>query len=78
MEISRKLPGASLPEYRFHLAWKVATRALLGLAAFQWRKLAEKAAERQKTREPWASKTMSLSCSDQRRMSASVVKPDSA
>jgi len=55
-----------------------ATRALLGLAAFQWRKLAEKAAERQKTREPWASKTMSPSCSDQRRMSASVVKPDSA
>jgi hypothetical protein len=35
-----------------------ATRALLGLAAFQWRKLAEKAAERQKTRGPWGSETM--------------------
>jgi len=35
-----------------------ATRALLGLAAFQWRKLAEKAAERQKTRGPWASETL--------------------
>ena len=35
-----------------------ATRALLGLASFQWRKLAEKAAERQKTREPWASETL--------------------
>ena len=31
------------------LANTQATRALLGLAAFQWRKLAEKAAERQKT-----------------------------
>jgi hypothetical protein len=58
MEISRKLPGASLPEYRFHLAWKVATRALLGLAAFQWRKLAEKAAERQKTQWPLLPETI--------------------
>jgi hypothetical protein len=30
-----------------------ATRALLAVAAFQWRKLAEKAAERQKTQWPW-------------------------
>jgi hypothetical protein len=29
-----------------------ATRALLGLAAFQWRKLAEKAAERQEAHWP--------------------------
>ncbi len=29
-----------------------ATRALLAVAAFQWRKLAEKAAERQKTHWP--------------------------
>jgi hypothetical protein len=40
------------------LANTYATRALLGLAAFQWRKLAEKAAERQKTRGPWASETL--------------------
>jgi hypothetical protein len=35
------------------LANTQATRALLTLAAFQWRKLAEKAAERQKTHWPW-------------------------
>jgi hypothetical protein len=29
-----------------------ATRALLAVAAFQWRKLAEKAADRQKTHRP--------------------------
>jgi hypothetical protein len=34
------------------LANTQATRALLSLASFQWRKLAEKAAERQKTRGP--------------------------
>jgi hypothetical protein len=34
------------------LANTQATRALLGLAAFQWRKLAEKAAERQKAHWP--------------------------
>jgi hypothetical protein len=34
------------------------TRTLLTVAAFQWRKLAEKAAERQKTYWPWASETM--------------------
>jgi hypothetical protein len=40
------------------LANTQATRALLAVAAFQWRKLAEKAAERQKTHWPWASETM--------------------
>jgi hypothetical protein len=34
------------------LANTQATRALLAVAAFQWRKLAEKAAERQKTHWP--------------------------
>jgi hypothetical protein len=34
------------------LANTQATRALLGLAAFQWRKLAERAAERQKRSWP--------------------------
>jgi hypothetical protein len=31
---------------------------MMKLAAFQWRKLAEKAAERQKTHWPWASETI--------------------
>src|SRR6266851_8086648 len=35
-----------------------ATRALLTVAAFQWRKLAEKAAERQKTQWPFASEAI--------------------
>jgi hypothetical protein len=34
------------------LANTQATRALLAVAAFQWRKLAEKAADRQKTHYP--------------------------
>jgi hypothetical protein len=35
-----------------------ATRALLALAAFQWRKLADKAAERQKSHWPLVPKAM--------------------
>ena len=37
-----------------------ATRALLALAAFQWRKLADKAAERQKAHWPLAPEAMRL------------------
>jgi hypothetical protein len=37
------------------LANTQATRTLLAVAAFQWRKLAEKTAERQKTHWPFAS-----------------------
>ena len=33
------------------------TRTLLAVAAFQWRKLAEKAVERQKTHWPWLPET---------------------
>ena len=40
------------------LAKTQATRALLTVAAFQWRKLAEKAAERQKTQWPFASEAI--------------------
>jgi hypothetical protein len=40
------------------LATTRGTRILLAVAAFQWRKLAEKAGERQKSRGPWASETM--------------------
>jgi hypothetical protein len=40
------------------LANTQATRILLAVAAFQWRKLAEKAAERQKAYCSWASETM--------------------
>jgi hypothetical protein len=36
------------------LANTQATRTLLAVAAFQWRKLEEKAAERQNTPGPWA------------------------
>ena len=36
----------------------VKIRALLTVAAFQWRKLAEKAAERQKTQWPFASEAI--------------------
>jgi hypothetical protein len=35
------------------LADTQATRSMLAVAAFQWRKLAEKAAERQKPHWPW-------------------------
>jgi hypothetical protein len=35
------------------LANTQATRALLAVAAFQWRKLAEKAADRQNAHWPW-------------------------
>jgi hypothetical protein len=35
------------------LANTLATRNMMRVAAFQWRKLAEKAAERQKTHWPW-------------------------
>ena len=41
-----------------NLANTRATRALLALAAFQWRKLADKAAERQKTRWPLVPEAM--------------------
>jgi hypothetical protein len=41
------------------LANTQATRALLAVAAFQWRKLAEKAAERQKTHWPSLPETIS-------------------
>ena len=37
-----------------------ATRALLTLAAFQWRKLAEKAAERQKRSRPFVPEATSI------------------
>jgi len=40
------------------LAKTQATRALLAVAAFQWRKLAEKAAERQKTQWPLLPETI--------------------
>jgi hypothetical protein len=40
------------------LASTLPVRNMMKLAAFQWRKLAEKAAERQKTHWPWASKTI--------------------
>jgi hypothetical protein len=40
------------------LASTLAVRNLMKMAAFQWRKLAEKAAERQKSRWPWASETI--------------------
>jgi hypothetical protein len=36
------------------LASTLAVRNLMKMAAFQWRKLAEKAAERQKRSSPWA------------------------
>jgi hypothetical protein len=41
-----------------NLANTRATRALLALAAFQWRKLADKAAERQKTHWPLVPEAM--------------------
>jgi hypothetical protein len=41
------------------LANTQATRTLLAVAAFQWRKLAEKAAERQKPHWPWLPETIS-------------------
>jgi hypothetical protein len=40
------------------LASTLPVRNMMKLAAFQWRKLAEKAAERQKTHWPWASETI--------------------
>jgi hypothetical protein len=40
------------------LASTLAVRNMMKLAAFQWRKLAEKAAERQKTHWPWVSETI--------------------
>jgi len=40
------------------LAKTQATRTLLAVAAFQWRKLAEKAAERQKTQWPSVPETI--------------------
>jgi hypothetical protein len=40
------------------LANTQATRSLLALAAFQWRQLAEKAAERQKFHWPWVPEAM--------------------
>jgi hypothetical protein len=39
------------------LAATLAVRNMMKLSAFQWRKLADKAEERQKTRWPWASET---------------------
>jgi hypothetical protein len=41
-----------------NLANTRATHALLALAAFQWRKLADKAAERQKTHRPLVPEAM--------------------
>jgi hypothetical protein len=40
------------------LASTLAVRNMMKLAAFQWRKLAEKAAEQQKTHWPWVSETI--------------------
>ena len=42
------------------LASTLPVRNMLKLAAFQWRELAEKAAERQNTHWPWASETIGL------------------